>query len=344
MRYNESMVQDSLVDYIASQVKLGVPRDSIKTALTGVGWAAQDVEDTLKKVEGGPAAAPSSATVSTVSAAKPMSVSTPAASQNIRVSDLVSATLTPPGSAKVSPASMGQNKMGGGSGPASASSSASAGMGGAAKKGMGKSAYFMIGLILILAGVSTYLYFQNSSLSSQVQTAGGASQGAAAQVTTLTGQVQALTASGTALTAQIANLTAQVAALQADLSFFMVPTGQAAGVPVAVTVSGTLSGSKLGYVLTTPEGVKVTIKNSANADVQAALQPLVAAPGTASAAPVQISGTHLPGVASVTVNAVNGQPVTKPVAAASSTMGAATSSAVVTSTTQQRPPEHFGLP
>ena len=49
------MVQDQLVEYISSQMKLGIARDAIKSALVGVGWAPLDVEDTLKKVEGGAA-------------------------------------------------------------------------------------------------------------------------------------------------------------------------------------------------------------------------------------------------------------------------------------------------
>ena len=46
------MVQDQLVEYVSSQLKLGISRDAVKAALTGVGWAPLDVEDTLKKVEG----------------------------------------------------------------------------------------------------------------------------------------------------------------------------------------------------------------------------------------------------------------------------------------------------
>ena len=52
------MVQDQLVEYVSSQLKLGISRDAVKTALVGVGWAPLDVEDTLKKVEGTTTAAP----------------------------------------------------------------------------------------------------------------------------------------------------------------------------------------------------------------------------------------------------------------------------------------------
>ncbi len=328
------MIQDQLVDYIASQVKLGVSRDSIKTALVGVGWAAQDVEDTFKKVEQPaagiqqPAAAapqqPGASGQPAASVGQPAATASrqPAAAQVIRVSDLVSASLTPTvlsspsrsNAQKVSPGMM-QGKMG-----------AAPAMGEASKKRMGKSAYIMIGLILVLAGVSAYLYFENSSLSSQMNSQGAQNQGSASQVASLNNQVQALTASSTVLTAQIAELSAQVQELQEDLSFFMVPAGDSASVPVAVTVSGTLSGGKPTYVVTTLEGVKVTVKNSSNADVQAALAPLLGASST-----VEISGTHNPGVASVTVSDVNGQPVTPPPAMASSSE--TTSSAMMASST-----------
>lgn len=326
------MIQDQLVDYISSQVKLGVSRDSIKTALTGVGWAAQDVEDTLKRAEGGASAAPQQpAAISqpAVSVGQPAAGSRqPGAAQAINVSDLVSASLTPTilsssrGAAqKVSPTMMRDNKM-----------SVAPAMGEPAKKRMGKSAYLMIGLILILAGVSAYLYFQNSGLSSQVQALGGQNQGSASQAAALSNQVQALTASTTALTAQIAQLTAQVQELQTELSFFVAPAGQSASAPVAATVAGTLSGGKPTYVLTTAEGVKVSVKNSADAGVKVLLQPFLGATAT-----VQISGTHNPGTAFVTVTDVNGTPVNAPVAvpAAIPTSTAATSSTPAATTTGQ---------
>ena len=55
------MVQESIVEYINAQMKLGVSRDTIKTTLTGAGWVAADVEDTLKKVESAKMAQPISA-------------------------------------------------------------------------------------------------------------------------------------------------------------------------------------------------------------------------------------------------------------------------------------------
>ena len=52
------MVQEQIVDYINAQIKAGVSRDAIKTTLTGAGWVAADVEDTMKKLESAKVAAP----------------------------------------------------------------------------------------------------------------------------------------------------------------------------------------------------------------------------------------------------------------------------------------------
>src|SRR5258708_3557009 len=91
------MVQDQLVDYISSQMKLGVTRDAIKSSLVGAGWQAMDVEDTLKKAEGAktvlPAVTSSSMSSSKAGSAFPstgMSSSKPSDASVIRVSDLIS--------------------------------------------------------------------------------------------------------------------------------------------------------------------------------------------------------------------------------------------------------------
>ncbi|HEX4104332.1 MAG TPA: hypothetical protein VHZ04_02535 [Candidatus Paceibacterota bacterium] len=97
------MVQDSLVEYISSQLKLGVSRETVKAALMGAGWQAADVEDTLKKVEGDMKAAAPAGTTAGKPASLGMSggmaagagmggVAKPSDSQSIRVSDLISSS------------------------------------------------------------------------------------------------------------------------------------------------------------------------------------------------------------------------------------------------------------
>ena len=46
------MIQSQLIDYIIAQKKAGVSRETIASALVGVGWQVADVEYTLKKAEG----------------------------------------------------------------------------------------------------------------------------------------------------------------------------------------------------------------------------------------------------------------------------------------------------
>jgi hypothetical protein len=80
------MVQNQLVDYISAQMKSGIGRDAIKSALTGVGWQAADIEDSLQKAESNakPAASPvaaASPVVSPIAQVKPLSAA-PASTVN----------------------------------------------------------------------------------------------------------------------------------------------------------------------------------------------------------------------------------------------------------------------
>lgn len=134
------MVQESLVEYINAQMKLGVSRDTIKTTLTGAGWAAADVEDTLKKMDGAKAVPPASTAV-TAAAAKPAEtvkpaepaagrVVTPVGSggpppQTIKVSDLVSSSATAPMTASTPKASASKSPL---TGPAPMATIGTSGM------------------------------------------------------------------------------------------------------------------------------------------------------------------------------------------------------------------------
>ena len=71
------MIQASLVEYIASQLKAGVSRDAVRSALIGVGWQAADVDDTFKKVDADmkPAAAAPAQVAPMAAAASPSTAS-----------------------------------------------------------------------------------------------------------------------------------------------------------------------------------------------------------------------------------------------------------------------------
>jgi hypothetical protein len=303
------MVQESIVEYINAQMKLGVSRDTIKTTLTGAGWVAADVEDTLKKVELAKMTQPISAvsampSVSSSPAAKPFTpastVSTGSASpapQTIRVSDLVSSSTSSSPVMKSSTMPASKSPL---TGPAPASVAMPAG-----KKtkdtfqaasypgakphgshGMLVTDIVLIVIIIAVGGIAGFLYMQNNSLNSQLGALNGQSLGVNSQLSALQAQVAAST---TALTAQVSSLTTQTQELQTELSFFAVPTGAMPGATSTATISGTVSAGKTGYIVTAMYGVKIYVANSKVASVIAALAPLMAT--ATSTAPASASST-----------------------------------------------------
>lgn len=336
------MVQDQLVDYVSSQMALGVSRDSIKTALTGAGWVASDVEDTLKKVEASrQGAAPMGGVPGPAKMGEP---------QTIRVSDLVSGSgsgsssfgsaspmhgtspvgvASAPGAAAGGTPAMAAKPMSLSSLTASKINPKSGGLGGqpAAAKPLqsfsanefpprkGGKVVMIVAWVLVVAfaGFAGYLYMQNSGLSSQVTTLTSQSQGVSSNMTSLTDQVQGLDASNTALAAENASLTAENADLTNNLAFVVVPAGPSGVTTSTVSITGTIQYIKPVYVLTTSYGVTAYVKNSSDAKVVAALAPfLTAATSTASGTTpeaVTLTGTHEAGSTYITVTAVNGTAV-----------------------------------
>lgn len=320
------MVQDQLVGYIKDQLKLGVSRDAVKTALTGAGWAVGDVEDTFKKIDAGATPAfgtmiqsgggPERVFPTTVGGAKDAAAKgagmkgdgvKSAEPRSIRVSDLISAGDSPaPASA---PIKVDEKKIARASGPTRANGAAS--MAGAPSRGShgGRNILVITGIAVLLA-LAGYLYFQNTGLASKVASLSTESAGVTAQIDTLNGNITALDASNTALAAQVGSLTAENADLLANLSFVAVPPASSAetatGTPAeeSATMSGMLTKPKTTYVLTTQYGVMVYVKNSADAAVAAALKPLAGSTST-----VTLAGTHVSGSAYLTVTSVNGSAV-----------------------------------
>ncbi|MGC9598801.1 MAG: hypothetical protein ABSE18_00220 [Minisyncoccia bacterium] len=316
------MVQDQLVEYILSQMKLGVSRETIKAALIGAGWAVADVEDTFKKVEGAgkptviasttPATATPSSVISTGTSPKPMSSTTPAGlspsvagggaakgvePQTIRMSDLVSASV----SAATIPAARSTKSAVQKNSPIDPTRT-----GGVSKSGR-VIVMMIIGIIIIvvLGALAGYLYFQNNGLAAQVASLGAQSADVASRISSLNAQVQTFDASNTALTAQVASLTGENANLLTNLSFAAVPPlSSSTPASETVSVSGTLTGGKSSYALTTQYGVVVYVKNATDANVTAALKPLLNGTST-----VSLVGTHVPGSPYMTVTAVNGSAI-----------------------------------
>jgi len=325
------MIQDQLIEYISSQTKLGVSRDAIKSALVGVGWQAVDIEDTLKKIESDKAqpvtvaaqaqpvaqkspvqtmqSTPSSASTSKPLSQSPLTSFSPSdivggaksmQSQPVRMGDFVSSTAQ--SSAKdffdkkpTIDSNTGKTKANVSEYPQ--------------KTKGGKVMTITEGVIIVgLAALSGFLYFQKNTLSAKINALGGQSSDVTSQAANLTAQIQTLTSSNSNLTTQVTSLTSENADLQANISFLAVPTaGPSSTIQVATTttvqVSGILGGGgKSLYTVMTTYGVKVSVKNSSDIRVSTALTPLV---GTQ----VQLSGTHLSGSALLTVSDINGSPL-----------------------------------
>lgn len=308
-----------MVEYINSQIKLGVPRDTIKATLTSAGWSAADVEDTIKKVESAkpavagmpamPIAAISSSPITAkpaepMAAAKPIGGMANPAPQTIKVSDLVSASPASSMSASVRSSGGAKSPL---TGPAPVSVASVAAMPAGKKtvdtfqaspmpgmKPHGSHGTLITDVVLILiilaiGGFAGFLFIQNSGLNTQLTALNARSSGVNSQLSALQAQVAAST---TALTAQISTLTSANQELQAELSFLVAPTSTTPGATSTATVNGTVVEGKTSYVIMATYGTKIYVANSKSAAVVAALAPLLpAAPVAADAATATSTAT-----------------------------------------------------
>ena len=344
------MVQDQLVEYITSQLKLGVSRDAIKSALVGVGWQAVDIDDTFKKIDGvnqgsvqqNPVA--QAKVVSSVGSEiqplqKNVSAQTNAVAQQQKESTLNSFSPSDiVGSAKASSvkpfivndtgsslndskksffdkdaANIAANKT-------TSEKSINSISGYSVKSNSGKISSLVEGFIIVLLVVlSGYLFYQNKSLSSKINGVGGQSSDLSSQVQNLNSQVQSFTSSNTQLTNQVASLTAENSELQNELSFVAIPSSSSTSInaTTTVSVSGLLTRpTKTGaYLITTNYGIKVYVQNYKDKNVNLSLSGLLGSN-------VNVSGSHIIGSNMLEVMSINGTSVN---AVASST---ATSSSV----------------
>jgi hypothetical protein len=259
------MVNQQLVDYIKQQIQGGVTRDAIKKALLDAGWPTADVEDSMK-------------------AADPVAESQPAASSKI---DTMAA-------------------MGGGAATGSVVAASSPLQGSSTKffsepgavveqpaHGSRIAMIVMGALIVILLATLGYIYF---SLNGKVSSVNGTAAITASEGQALRAQVTQLTADKDALTGQVTALTEQSQGYAEEVAF-AVNTGSTTD--VSATIRGTVSGTTSAYFLTTAHGLKISIKNSKDARVDAGLKPLVGQGAI-------LTGTHRPGVMDLTIATING--------------------------------------
>ncbi len=271
------MVQQQLVDYIKSQLKLGAGRDSIKSALTGAGWPQADVEDSLSSAEA--LAGPSSAL--------------PVAS-SIRVSDLI-----PNDKLEVAAAVAAESKP---KAAASAEAVKPKKEKSAAPFKLNKSLIIIIALAVLFAASAAgaaFFYFKNDALENKLTAATNDVGAEAAKTSSLNSQVAGLTKTKDDLSTKVSGLQSENDDLKSTLTFFLVPLGAATSSELTTTLKGTLALGRTQYYLMTPGGLTVYVKNSKDTKVDALLKPLV---GGA----VEISGTHAAGSRDVTVTSVNG--------------------------------------
>ena len=330
------MIQDQLVEYISSQIKTGISRDVIKSALVAAGWQTEDVEDTLKKIEGEKtqqvgkeASQPIASNTPIITTASPLVSFSPSdivgTTKNVAASQPVRMDSTAPIAGENTNKSFFDKKT----------SSIKPLIGSEDNKGSKVGDFFKTMnspseypqsnkgnkiatiieavIILGLAAFSCFLYLQNITLSAKVGGLGGQTD-ASSQISNLNTQIQTFTASNTELTNRVASLTAENANLQMNLSFLIIPPANISGsssvveapVMAMTTMSGALSRNTKGvFILTTTYGIKISVKNSSDVKVAAALTPLI---GNT----VQVSGTYIQGSPSLTITDVNGSSLIQP--------------------------------
>ena len=289
------MVNQQLVDYVKQQVGGGVSGDAVRKALLDAGWPEADVDDSMKMAApAAPAAA--AAAVASSPAAKPatQSFDPVSAMGSTRQGSVSASTVSPVGvTATMDKGRFFNNEH-------------------AEEEEHGRPAasrvlmIVMGSLIIVLVAVIAYIYL---SLNGKLEAVTGTSSLTASEAANLKGQIQTLTSEKDALTGQLAAQTGEKDALAEELAFLAV-TGAVADVPG--TVKGTVSAASGVYTVTTPHNIRIVVKNSKDAKVDAALKPLVGNSAT-------LAGTHRAGTMEITVVTVNGASLTPPAPTPTST-------------------------
>ncbi len=234
----------------------------------GAGWAEGDVADALKEGgEAGPAVQPAAAAAASPAAMSPLeSFSKPAAS-----------TKTDMGMPKdVAPATVHSEHHV--SVPLIAISAAA----------------------FVFASLAGYLFWQGGSSSADLAGLNSQISSLTSSSAKLQAQVADLTKSNADLAGQAKTLTDSNTQLAGELSFYL----GAGTSTVTSTIKGVLSGGAgKAFSLMTADGIKVSLKNSLDAKIAAALQ------AAATSSEVSVTGTHLPKSFELTVSAVNGAAV-----------------------------------
>ncbi|MEK7174096.1 MAG: hypothetical protein AAB759_00335 [Patescibacteria group bacterium] len=302
------MINPQLSEYVASQLKAGVPKEAVKAALLSNGWAEAEVNEALAAGDGAasvpaqPAASPLAAAVQPAERiVQPVQVMQPVqpAAQTvvakpaiIKTSDIFQPknepVFQPKAGASTSMKPMASPMMIPGA----------AGM--AAPSGMKK--YLANGILGFLAlvglGLAVMFYLRMADLKADLDAAKSNPDVISQQVAAMQKERDDLQARVT----ELGGIQVSAKALEAELSIFKTPENATS--TADVNIKGTLRGGdgKTAYSLRTTNDIVLTVKNWKDVKVDAVLKPLV---GTI----VEIFGNHAPGSRDITVLGVNGKAV-----------------------------------
>lgn len=288
------MVNQQLKDYIDEQVRVGVSRDAIKSALLEAGWNAAEVGEAM-----GGGMSP----VQHMDAVKP---AMPAAVRPVQTQQPVMRNPQPVASQPMQPS---QPRMMStvSAKPMASMAAPSMGVTASDRPLARKSGHRMIDLVMgvsifILGMAATWFAINNSNLDSALGLAESEHETVVNEAASLRTNNQALQAENVALAEERDDLASQLGVLVSTRT-----SGEE-----AVSIKGILgvAGDKAPYTLRASSGLVVTLKNSRTAGLEAMLKDSLGEL-------VQIEGTHVVGSKDITVLTVNGFEPAAPVTASS---------------------------
>ncbi len=287
------MQNQQLVDYIKQQLQGGVQKDAVKKALLDAGWPQADVDDSVKAAEPAGAAAAATTSPAVASPGFNLAASMTAGGQGAQKGAADVKSFAPKETAiKSFGTPDGQDDDGE-----------------KPRHSWTRIAMSVMGaVIVILLGAMGYVYY---SLNGKISAASGESASAAGQAQTLQQQLLKFTDDNAALSSQIATLRQENQGVMDELLFFSPDKDPAAD----YSLTGAIGGTTGAYTLTTAHHILISVKNSKDAKVIAALGPLVGQNA-------MLTGKRTPGIPEITISAVNGAALV----AATTTPPAATSS------------------
>lgn len=344
-----------LKDYIIEQTKLGISKDTVKSALLEAGWKEDDINQAVTETDSGPqeiASLKPSSLVQPIQQVKPTQpvqqaqaqpqpqqakpaeisqvfkpVNMPGSSSPAKkdspvpfiTSDIFQAKSEPVFQSSVAKTQTTSNSMENKQQVVSVTQNDKLGT------GMGdKILPISLGVVsIILLGGNIYFFLQNGNLSSELASLNNVKASSESQAT-------AFAADKKNLTDQVDSLNKTIADINSQILIFAAPT-DSSSTPASFSVAGMLSGGgKSLYSLTTNKNIVLWVKNSKDADVDTVLKSLL---GTS----IKLEGTHQPESNQLIVTTVNGQLVlgaAKAAAEAATTAAAAAAKTTASSSTQ----------